>query len=103
MSIIICNYFIKHSDHAHTVTHLMNVICKLSQEMYIPRIDWEDSGYVDDPHTGVNVPLLDSPLTAEQMEQLMEHINPLQPSESFGIDLFLDTVQYVQGVVGETL
>jgi len=71
--------------------------------MYIPDIDWEDSGYFDDPHTGVNVPLLDSPLTAEQMEQLREHIDPLQPSESFGTDIFLNTVQYVQGLLGETL
>lgn len=72
------------------------MIYEFFQEMNIPHIDWEDSGFVNDPHTGVNVPLLDSPLTEEQMEQLREHIDPLQPSESSGMDIFLDAVQYVE-------
>lgn len=51
--------------------------------MTIPYIDWEDSGYIV-----VNIPQFDSPLTPEQLEQLREHINPLQPSESNGTDIF---------------
>ncbi|XP_077065660.1 uncharacterized protein LOC143718491 [Siphateles boraxobius] len=71
------------------------------EEMNIPYIDWEDSGYILDPHTVVNVPRFDSPLTPEQVEMLREHINPLQPSESNGMDIFLSTVQYVENLLAE--
>ena len=60
------------------------------QEMNIPHIDWEDSGYVPDLHTAVHL-LLDSPLTAEQMDWLRERFDPLQPSESHGMDIFLNS------------
>jgi len=69
--------------------------------MNIPYIDWEDSGYILDPHTVVNVPRFDSPLTPEQVERLREHINPLQPSECNGMDIFLSTVQYVENLLAE--
>ncbi|XP_067282440.1 uncharacterized protein [Pseudorasbora parva] len=66
------------------------------ENVAIPNIEWEDSGYSDDPHLGVHVPLLDISLTDEEMTQLKENINPLQHSESFGVDLYLSTVQYVE-------
>ena len=59
--------------------------------MNIPHIDWEDSGYAPDLHTLVHLLQLDSPLTAEQMEGLRERIDPLQPSESPGMDIFLNS------------
>ncbi|XP_076867025.1 uncharacterized protein LOC143518427 [Brachyhypopomus gauderio] len=67
--------------------------------MNIPHIDWEDSGYVNSSDTGVNLPQLDCPLTPQQMEQLREYIDPLHPSESNGMDLFLNTVQYVESLL----
>ncbi len=69
--------------------------------MTIPYIDWEDSGYILDQQAVVNVPQFDSPLTPEQVEQLREHIDPLQPSESDGMDTFLSTVQYVENLLAE--
>lgn len=71
------------------------------KEMNIPQIDWEESGEVPDPHIGVNVPQLGSPLTPEQLAALQHHIHPLQPSESNGIDVYMTTVQYVEGLLQE--
>ncbi|XP_046889129.1 uncharacterized protein LOC124476229 [Hypomesus transpacificus] len=71
------------------------------EEMNIPQIDWEESGEVPDPHIGVNVPQLGSPLTPEQLAALQHHIHPLQPSESNGIDIYMTTVQYVEGLLQE--
>ena len=61
-----------------------------------PHIHWEDSGLVPDPHAEVRVPELDSPLTDDQMELLWERIDPLRPSESSGMDIYLHTVQYLE-------
>ncbi|XP_041839333.1 uncharacterized protein LOC121638551 isoform X1 [Melanotaenia boesemani] len=69
------------------------------EEVQIPYIQWEDSGFLPDPHAEVRVPELGSPLTDEQMELLREHINPLQPSESSGMDIYLHTVQYVESLL----
>lgn len=65
--------------------------------MQIPHIQWEDSGFVPDPHAELQVLQLDSPLTDDQMELLREHIDPLQPSESSGMDIHLCTVSAVCG------
>lgn len=67
-------------------------------EINIPEIDWEESGEILKPHVGVNVPLVDCPLTAEQMEALRQHIDLLQPSDCNGVDLYRDTVEYVENV-----
>ena len=71
------------------------------KEMNIPEIDWEESGEVPEPHVGVNVPQLESPLTPEQLDALQHHIDPLQPSDSNGIDIYITTVQYVEGLLQE--
>ncbi|CAM4683970.1 unnamed protein product [Leuciscus chuanchicus] len=65
----------------------------------IPNIEWEDSGYLEDPNLGVHVPVLDISLTDDEMAQLKETINPMQHSESYGVDLYLSTVQYVEGLI----
>lgn len=83
-----------------------NQLWELGQIMHpvvdpeIPLIDWENSGLVPDPHAEVRVPELDSPLTDDQMELLREHIDPLQSSESCGMDIYLHTVQYVEALLG---
>ncbi|KAF6721032.1 hypothetical protein FQA47_018051 [Oryzias melastigma] len=33
----------------------------------IPEIEWEESGYMTKPHPGINVPVLDHPLSDPQM------------------------------------
>ncbi|KAK7128360.1 hypothetical protein R3I94_016815 [Phoxinus phoxinus] len=62
----------------------------------MPNIEWEDSGYSEDPNLGVHVPVLDISLTDDEIAQLKETINPMQHSESYGVDLYLSTVQYVE-------
>lgn len=64
--------------------------------LQIPHINWEESGLVPDPHAELRVPELDSPLTEDQMELLRENIDPLQPSESSGMDIYMDTLQYLE-------
>uniref|UniRef100_A0A3Q0QXJ5 Resolvase HTH domain-containing protein n=1 Tax=Amphilophus citrinellus TaxID=61819 RepID=A0A3Q0QXJ5_AMPCI len=63
-----------------------------------PVVDPEvlESGLVPDPHAEVRVPELDSPLTDHQMEMLREQIDALQPSESSGMDIYIDTLQYLE-------
>lgn len=51
---------------------------------------------MEDPNLGVHVPVLDISLTDDEMSQLIETINPMQHSESYGVDLYLSTVQYVE-------
>jgi len=54
----------------------------------IPVIDWEeDISRQDNGHTRVTVPLLQSPLNPEQMEQLRSAIDPMGPSDSLGMDI----------------
>ncbi|XP_060761028.1 uncharacterized protein LOC132870981 [Neoarius graeffei] len=71
------------------------------EDMNIPVIDWEESGEVPEPHLGVNVPQLESPLTPEQLETLKSLIDPMQPSQSHGVDIFLTTLQYVVNILEE--
>ncbi|KAL0961755.1 hypothetical protein UPYG_G00331290 [Umbra pygmaea] len=66
------------------------------ENVAIPNIEWEESGYLEDPTPGVHVPGLDISLTDDEMAQLKETINPMQYSESYGVDLYLSTVQYVK-------
>uniref|UniRef100_A0AAV2K7I5 Integrase core domain-containing protein n=1 Tax=Knipowitschia caucasica TaxID=637954 RepID=A0AAV2K7I5_KNICA len=53
-------------------------------DLNIPDIDWDESGEVPEENVGVQVPDLESPLTAQQLSTLSVHIDPLQPSESNG-------------------
>ncbi|KAK0136707.1 hypothetical protein N1851_027114 [Merluccius polli] len=69
------------------------------EDMNIPEIDWEESGEVPETDLGVNVPQLESPLTPEQLETLKRLIDPLQPSESNGVDIYLTTVQYIESLL----
>lgn len=69
------------------------------KELNIPEIDWEQSGAVPELHHGVNVPQLESPLTSEQLTALQRQIDPLQPSESNGVDIYLNTLHYIEALV----
>ncbi|XP_078793700.1 uncharacterized protein LOC144987876 [Oryzias latipes] len=69
------------------------------QGTQVPEIEWEESGYMAEPHPGINVPVFDSPLSGPQMLELQDNINPLQHSDCFGVDLYLHTVQYVENLM----
>ncbi len=67
--------------------------------MNFPDIDWEESGEVPEPDRAVHVPQLESPLTPDQLETLKQLTDPVQPSESNGVDTYLSTVQYVESLL----
>lgn len=53
----------------------------------------QDGGDADHVHFAVNVPVIHRPqLTNEQ-------IDPLQVSDSFGVDVYLKTLTYVQTLI----
>lgn len=70
------------------------------QGLYLPHLDWEDSGLPDEPHHGVTVTEMGDVLSDEQMAALRAAINPLGNSQSHGSDIYLLTVQYVQHLLG---
>lgn len=43
----------------------------------------------------VEIPETPCPISQEDMEELTETIDPLKESNSYGIDIYLDTVQFV--------
>ncbi|XP_035985228.1 uncharacterized protein LOC118558791 isoform X2 [Fundulus heteroclitus] len=69
------------------------------EEGFIPEIQWEESGYTNEPHHVVNIPELDSPLSDLEMLALQDSIDPLQPSDCFGADIYINTVQYVENLL----
>ncbi|XP_046896213.1 uncharacterized protein LOC124485884 isoform X2 [Hypomesus transpacificus] len=71
----------------------------LPEAILVPEVEWEESVYISEPHPGVNVPVLDSPLSDEEMVQLQDAIEPLQYSESFGVDIYVNTVQFVENLL----
>ncbi|XP_034536185.1 uncharacterized protein LOC117810447 [Notolabrus celidotus] len=68
--------------------------------LYLPHLDWEDSGLLDDQHHGVTVPETDDILSTEQMAALRTAIDPLGESQLQGSDIYLATIQYVQQLLG---
>ncbi|KAI7801282.1 hypothetical protein IRJ41_003217 [Triplophysa rosa] len=59
----------------------------------ISSIEWEDSGYAEDPNLGVHVPVLDIALTDDEIADLQETIDPMEHSDSFGVDVYFRTIQ----------
>lgn len=79
----------------------IHTVC-LSQGVLIPDIEWEESGYMTEPRPGVNVPVMFSPLSDPEMLELQDNIHPLAHSDCFGVDIYLNTVQYVENLVQAT-
>ncbi|MED6240615.1 hypothetical protein ATANTOWER_024429 [Ataeniobius toweri] len=66
------------------------------QGLYLPHIDWEENGLLDDPHYGVTILETGNVLSPEQLVALRAAIDPLGHSESHASDICVATVQYVQ-------
>ncbi|MEQ2177011.1 hypothetical protein GOODEAATRI_034160, partial [Goodea atripinnis] len=58
--------------------------------------DWETFDGVSEEPLEVQVPEIDCPLSPTAMEAVQSMINLLAPSESYGQDLFVSMVQYVE-------
>ncbi|CAL8315337.1 unnamed protein product [Arctogadus glacialis] len=83
----------------HVGQSLNPVVDPEPEGILIPEIEWEESGFTNEPHSGVNVPTLDIPLLDPEIMQLQENIDPLQESECFGVDIYLNTVRYVENLL----
>ncbi|XP_033997277.1 uncharacterized protein LOC117491418 [Trematomus bernacchii] len=83
----------------HVGQHLNPVADPEPEGLLIPEIQWEESGYTNEHHTGVNVPTLNFPLSELEMMQLQDNIDPLEESECFGVDIYLNTVQYIENLI----
>ncbi|XP_057184798.1 uncharacterized protein LOC130551258 isoform X3 [Triplophysa rosa] len=60
----------------------------------------QERGDVEADHFGVNVPAIQMlQLTNEQIEHLVSQIDPLQESGLFGVDIYLQTLTFVQNLV----
>lgn len=60
-------------------------------------IDW-DGPLPEEATSGeaiVEVPETGCPLSPEQHQELLNSIDPLRESESFGIDIYMETVRFV--------
>uniref|UniRef100_A0A1A8BYI3 Integrase core domain-containing protein n=2 Tax=Nothobranchius kadleci TaxID=1051664 RepID=A0A1A8BYI3_NOTKA len=64
-----------------------------------PEIEWEENGYMTEPHPGINVPVLDSPLTDHEMLELQDNIIRCNIQTLLGVDTYLHTVQYVENLL----
>ncbi|KAI2645950.1 Botulinum neurotoxin type D [Labeo rohita] len=74
--------------------HLLHV--PENEDIDILLIDWESSGFPVEPDSGIQVPDIECPLTAEAYGELRVAIDPMGPSDCFGRDIYLSVVQYVQ-------
>lgn len=69
------------------------------QALNIPQIDWESSGLVvSDPNLGVQVPEIECPLSPEELAGLKAAVNPMELSTSFGADVYLRALEYIQSI-----
>lgn len=60
----------------------------------------QERGDVEADHFGVNVPAIQMlQLTNEQIEHIVSQIDPLQESDLFGVDIYLQTLTFVQNLI----
>ena len=60
-------------------------------------VDWD--GPLRDDDRAVIVPTMSTPLSSEDMEELISQINPLASSDDLGIDLYIQTVHFVSSII----
>lgn len=59
------------------------------KELQDPGIDWESAVLQEESNSTVVVPEIECPLDEETLEGLQRTINPLEHSESYGRDLYI--------------
>ena len=59
-------------------------------------MDWHSPSPTDDGLTVVDVLDVDMPISAEMHEQLSLFVNPMSESSSYGIDLFIISLEFVE-------
>ncbi|XP_048878515.1 uncharacterized protein zgc:174680 [Brienomyrus brachyistius] len=61
--------------------------------------DWESFDYVNEEHYGIELPEIECPMTPTVMDRIETAINPTAQSESFGRDIYVAMVQYVESIL----
>ena len=68
--------------------------------MQIDDIDWDATGFEEDPDSGVVVPDIDCPLDQAVIAELRMAVEPTAHSVSFGRDIYLMCVRHVSHLAG---
>lgn len=63
-------------------------------------IDWDGPVPAIEDETAVNVPKVNCPLNNDDQTALTGLINPLNQSNSFGIDVYIQTVNFISQRLG---
>ena len=92
MSLLLTQCKFTHSPR-HTVYCIPSIAL---QDQYTPPHEMENQ---EIEPIGIIVPQPHCPLTEEEMETLNQLFNPIAPSLSFGADLYMAVVQYVEGII----
>ncbi|XP_019858930.1 PREDICTED: uncharacterized protein LOC109587130 isoform X2 [Amphimedon queenslandica] len=58
-------------------------------------IDWNGPLTETEDEEHVHVPVVDNPLTPEDYNELCHTVSPLDPSDSLGVDLYLNVLQFI--------
>ncbi|RXN29586.1 gypsy-16 si [Labeo rohita] len=67
--------------------------------LQIPQIDWESSGLIpSDTSSAIQVPEIECPLSSEELNELKAAVDPVQPSENFGADVYIATLQCMHSI-----
>ena len=61
---------------------------------------FDEDGLTSESDSGVEVPDVRFSLTVEHMGMLLDRIDPLAPSDSFVINLYRQTLQFIADIVG---
>ena len=61
---------------------------------------FDEDGLTSESDSGVEVPDVRFSLTVEHMGMLLDRVDPLAPSDSFGINLYHQTLQFIADIVG---
>jgi len=63
-------------------------------------VDWDGpSPYDDDDDYTIEIPVIEDPISNSDYNILQQTIDPLANSDSFGIDLFISTMQFVRNIL----
>ena len=59
----------------------------------------DEDGIANPDNEGVEIPPSEVQLTEEQVNELQQIVNPLTDCDDMGVDLYLQTLEFVQSVI----
>ena len=96
------------TEHGHSPTQLFTAGLLLLQQSGLTAMDFfsaiddgygeEDNGYVVEENENVVIPPVQLATNDDQLESLHNLVNPLSSSNNHGIELYLETVQFLESI-----